>query len=347
MAALQGDTFDPAPVRIVENPLVGLFTITYPTRPPVTCRERIVPPPDTPTVSAQTGGIVFFNTLHLREDLVLPDYTRLEDGTRALAAAMFFAHEMTHVWQWQNRDITNYHPFRAFWEHATIDDQYLFDNDDPRSFLAYGYEQQAALVEECVCCSALEPDGARTKRLERLISQVMPVEPLQSRVDTTPIRIPWEDAPLKGSAPNAKPSDHHGFGRDWHPDPGCTQRAPWGQYRLTRSGRHNPFRRRVSNGGDHRDGHGLEPLRALPSQPKHLFLAGVLIAFYVLSITFIAPTFGVGNAVFFVLLGQLISAAAIDHFGLFGAQVTPINALRILGIAVMAAGVAITQLAAR
>ena len=92
---------------------------------------------------------------------------------------------------------------------------------------------------------------------------------------------------------------------------------------------------------------GLEPLRALSGQPKHLFLAGALIAFYVLSITYIAPTFGVGNAVFFVLLGQLISAAAIDHFGLFGAQVTPINTLRILGIAVMAAGVAITQLAAR
>lgn len=79
--------------------------------------------------------------------------------------------------------------------------------------------------------------------------------------------------------------------------------------------------------------------------PKHLFLAGVLIAFYVLSITHVAPHFGVGNAVFFVLLGQLISAAAIDHFGLFGAQVTPLSWIRAGGIAVMAAGVAITQLA--
>ncbi|MEJ6388911.1 DMT family transporter [Gymnodinialimonas ulvae] len=92
---------------------------------------------------------------------------------------------------------------------------------------------------------------------------------------------------------------------------------------------------------------GLEPLRALPGQPTHLFLAGALIAFYVLTITYIAPTFGVGNAVFFVLLGQLVSAAAIDHFGLFGAQVSPISGVRLLGIAVMAAGVALTQLAAR
>ena len=92
---------------------------------------------------------------------------------------------------------------------------------------------------------------------------------------------------------------------------------------------------------------GLEPLRSLPGQPKHLFLAGALIAFYVLTITYIAPTFGVGNAVFFVLLGQLVSAAAIDHFGLFGAQVSPVSGLRLLGIAVMASGVALTQLAAR
>lgn len=77
--------------------------------------------------------------------------------------------------------------------------------------------------------------------------------------------------------------------------------------------------------------------------PRHLFLAGLLVAFYVLSITFVAPHFGVGNAVFFVLLGQLVSAAAIDHFGLFGANVSPLSASRALGIGLMAAGVFVTQ----
>ena len=79
--------------------------------------------------------------------------------------------------------------------------------------------------------------------------------------------------------------------------------------------------------------------------PKHLFLAGCLVAFYVLSITWVAPKFGIGNAVFFVLLGQLISAAAIDHFGLFGAQVSPLSLTRAAGIGLMAAGVWVTQLA--
>ncbi|WP_420010649.1 DMT family transporter [Tateyamaria sp.] len=88
---------------------------------------------------------------------------------------------------------------------------------------------------------------------------------------------------------------------------------------------------------------GGQGMARVAAAPKHLLLAGVLIAFYVLSITYIAPHFGVGNAVFFVLLGQLISAAAIDHFGLFGAQATALGPARLGGIALMAAGVWLTQ----
>lgn len=86
-------------------------------------------------------------------------------------------------------------------------------------------------------------------------------------------------------------------------------------------------------------------LAKLISAPKYLFLAGAFMAFYAITITFIAPKFGVGNAVFFVLLGQLISAALIDHFGLFGASLSPISLTRAAGIGVMAVGVWLTQIA--
>ena len=88
---------------------------------------------------------------------------------------------------------------------------------------------------------------------------------------------------------------------------------------------------------------GAAPLARVPAPPAHLFLAGLLVAFYVLSITWIAPRFGVGNAVFFVLLGQLVSAAVIDHFGLLGALQKPVSLTRAGGIALMAAGVLLTQ----
>lgn len=73
--------------------------------------------------------------------------------------------------------------------------------------------------------------------------------------------------------------------------------------------------------------------------PLAFYFGGVFVAFYVISVTFIAPRFGVGNAIFFVLVGQLLSAAAIDHFGLFGAMRFPVDARRIAGIALMTVGV--------
>ncbi|MCV6585493.1 MAG: DMT family transporter [Marinibacterium sp.] len=90
---------------------------------------------------------------------------------------------------------------------------------------------------------------------------------------------------------------------------------------------------------------GPGALARVAGAPLHLLLGGVLVAFYVLSITYIAPHFGVGNAVFFVLIGQLISAALIDHFGLFGAQVSQLSLTRAAGITLMALGVWVTQLA--
>ena len=88
-------------------------------------------------------------------------------------------------------------------------------------------------------------------------------------------------------------------------------------------------------------GHGA--LASAPGQPKHLFLAGLLIAFYVLSITWVAPRFGLGNAILCVLLGQLISAAAIDQFGLMGALQRDVTPMRAAGLALMALGVILTQ----
>ncbi|MBC7157487.1 MAG: DMT family transporter, partial [Rhodobacteraceae bacterium] len=45
------------------------------------------------------------------------------------------------------------------------------------------------------------------------------------------------------------------------------------------------------------------------------------------------------NAVIFVLLGQMLAFAAIDHFGLMGAMHKPLSLQRAGGIAMMAAGV--------
>lgn len=73
--------------------------------------------------------------------------------------------------------------------------------------------------------------------------------------------------------------------------------------------------------------------------PFYFYFAGTLVAFYVLSITWVAPRFGVGNAVACVLLGQIISMAAIDQFGLMGAPVQAITPQRTVGLLLMSVGV--------
>ena len=88
---------------------------------------------------------------------------------------------------------------------------------------------------------------------------------------------------------------------------------------------------------------GLNGFTKLATAPRPLLLGGFFVAFYVLSVTWIAPKIGVGNAVFLVLVGQLVSAAIIDHFGLFGARVAPLTLWRGLGLALMATGMLITQ----
>ncbi len=84
---------------------------------------------------------------------------------------------------------------------------------------------------------------------------------------------------------------------------------------------------------------GLPPLRALSGVPLWSYAAVLGVVFYVLSVTWSAPRIGVGNAIFFVLLGQLVAAATIDHFGLFGALKTTLTVRRALGLLVMAVGV--------
>jgi len=83
---------------------------------------------------------------------------------------------------------------------------------------------------------------------------------------------------------------------------------------------------------------GLRPFPKT-SLPFYFYLGGVLVAFYVLSVTWVAPQFGVWNAVAFVLLGQLISMAAIYQFGLMGAPTNPITVQRSVGLILMSVGV--------
>lgn len=73
--------------------------------------------------------------------------------------------------------------------------------------------------------------------------------------------------------------------------------------------------------------------------PTYLYLGGFFVMFYILSITWVAPKFGISNAVSFVLLGQLISMSIIDHFGLVGMPKYSFTIQRFVGLLLMMGGI--------
>lgn len=75
------------------------------------------------------------------------------------------------------------------------------------------------------------------------------------------------------------------------------------------------------------------------SIPKYYYLGAGFVIFYILSITWVAPNFGIGNAISFVLLGQLLSMTIIDHFSLLGAANHEISMQRLIGLMLMVIGV--------
>ena len=73
--------------------------------------------------------------------------------------------------------------------------------------------------------------------------------------------------------------------------------------------------------------------------PQWVYLRGLLGGTYILLIVICAPKLGIGNVTVMVLLGQILAAMIIDHFGLLGAVVHQINWQRLVGIFLMIAGV--------
>jgi len=91
----------------------------------------------------------------------------------------------------------------------------------------------------------------------------------------------------------------------------------------------------------------LPAVQILAHIPLVQYAGGTIVGFYILSITFLAPRFGVGNAILFAVTAQLLTSALIDHFALAGATWRPLTATRTVGLAIVIAGVVVTQIGDR
>jgi bacterial/archaeal transporter family-2 protein len=82
-------------------------------------------------------------------------------------------------------------------------------------------------------------------------------------------------------------------------------------------------------------------VRAAFHEPAWLWIGGLLSVYIVLAITVGPPRIGVAATIGIVIAGNLVMAALIDRYGLFGQDVIPIDRWRLLGLVLVAGGAAL------
>ena len=79
-------------------------------------------------------------------------------------------------------------------------------------------------------------------------------------------------------------------------------------------------------------------LSAIPSQPWWKLIGGVLGAIVVFTTVLLAPKLGITAMLFFIIIGQLITATTIDHFGLIGMPIREVNITKFIGLIIVGFG---------
>ena len=86
----------------------------------------------------------------------------------------------------------------------------------------------------------------------------------------------------------------------------------------------------------------LGGLRAGFAGPRWMLLGGLMSVVIVLAITVAGPRIGIVATTAFLIVGQFGLATVIDRFGWFGVEPIALAWSRILGLALLAAGAALT-----
>lgn len=88
----------------------------------------------------------------------------------------------------------------------------------------------------------------------------------------------------------------------------------------------------------------LPPFATLTRIPWWAWTGGLIGAFFVTVVIKTVPKIGVGALVGFTVGGQMLMAVLLDHFGLLGLTRHPITPGRLLGMALLIAGVALLKI---
>ena len=148
---------------IDENTVTGLCERSAP-------QPRSGPPP----------GWALWNRVHFSAEFYRSDLAPAWPQAARFPQALVLAHELVHVWQWQNRRMTGYRPARAALESVTSMDPYFYVPGPGATFLKFGFEQQAALLEDYLCHALYDPAAPRRAELRPLLAPYFPLDRLDA-----------------------------------------------------------------------------------------------------------------------------------------------------------------------
>lgn len=83
--------------------------------------------------------------------------------------------------------------------------------------------------------------------------------------------------------------------------------------------------------------------RAWALTPVVQWTGGIIGAVYVLAAVVLAPKLGAGTLVASVVAGQMITSLLLDHYGLIGFPIHSLSPVRLIGAALVIAGVVLIQ----
>jgi transporter family-2 protein len=82
---------------------------------------------------------------------------------------------------------------------------------------------------------------------------------------------------------------------------------------------------------------------SLARSPWWIWTGGFIGAFFVASTVVLAPRLGAVSMVALIVTGQMLASVVLDHLGLIGYPIHPINWMRLAGILLLVAGVVLIQ----
>ena len=87
----------------------------------------------------------------------------------------------------------------------------------------------------------------------------------------------------------------------------------------------------------------LPPLSGVKQYPWWMWTGGFLGAFLVAATVVLAPRLGAVSMITLIVSGQMIASVVLDHYGLIGYTVHPVNAWRVCGILMLIGGVVLIR----